>query len=144
MHVKYLIIGNNVAGINAAKTLASDVPDGEIVVYSKEPYHYYNRWELPAFLAGEKDLESIYFYPPGWYQTRGIEVSLDTEVTRLHPEAQQVTLNNGQQISYDYLLLCTGSRITHNQRCIGNPGLCIPHGKGVGRRRRPVGTGGSS
>lgn len=108
MHARYLIIGNGVAGINAAKALAQNGSEGEIVVYSAERYHYYNRWQLPALLAGEKKAKDIYFYAAEWYRQRGIQVHLDLAVQAIDPAAKRVTLADGQQIGYDSLLLATG------------------------------------
>jgi len=108
MHTRYLIVGNGVAGINAAKTLVQNDPDGEIAVYAAERYPYYNRWQLPALLAGHKSQPDIQFYPEQWYVEQGIQVHLDSPVQALEPAAKHVILANGQAINYDRLLLATG------------------------------------
>ena len=96
MHTRYLIVGNGVAGINAAKTLVQNDPDGEIAVYAAERYPYYNRWQLPALLAGHKSQPDIQFYPEQWYVEQGIQVHLDSPVQALEPAAKRVILANGQ------------------------------------------------
>lgn len=110
MHIKYLIVGNGVAGVNAAKTLAQTAGNGEIAIYAQEPYHYYNRWQLPAFLAGEKTQDELCFYPAEWYDEQGIRVELGNPVIGLDSAAKQIRVTTGQVVSYDHLLLATGGR----------------------------------
>ena len=50
--MRFLIIGNGVAGITAARGLSQAAPGGEIHVYGDEPYPYYPRPRLPELLAG--------------------------------------------------------------------------------------------
>ncbi len=109
MHVKYLIVGNGVAGVNAAKTIAESEPGAQIAIYAAEHYPYYNRWQLPAFLAGELSQEEIYFYPEQWYIDHGITVKLGLAVKAIVPMARQVILADGAEVKYDRLLLAAGS-----------------------------------
>ena len=108
MFAKYLIVGNGVAGINAAKTLSQGGADGQIAVCAAEQHHYYNRWQLPALLAGTKSLEEIYFYPDDWYTKNGIIVHLGARVDAVSAEDHQVTLADGREIAYGSLLIATG------------------------------------
>jgi len=108
MRAQYVIVGNGVAGVNAAKTIADAKPGASIVVLAAEKYHYYNRWQLPAFLAGELAQDEILFYPPRWYEDHGIAVHLNCAVTQLDPAGHQVSLCDGRQVSYERLLLAAG------------------------------------
>jgi nitrite reductase (NADH) large subunit len=103
----FVIIGNGVAGITAARAL-SDV-GGEVEVYTQEAHHYYPRPRLQKFLAGEIELEELPLYPPAWYEKRGVPVHLGTEVVELDPTAKRIALADGRLIPYDRLLLATGS-----------------------------------
>lgn len=105
--MRFVIIGNGVAGITAARALAE--VGAEVEVYTQEAYHYYPRPRLHEFLAGRIELEELYFYPPAWYKERGIAVYLEAEVVRLDPAAKRIALADGRWISYDRLLLATGS-----------------------------------
>lgn len=107
--MKHLIIGNGVAGINAAKTIKKKSPEAEVEVYSEELYHYYPRPRLIEFLAGELDLDGLYFYSENWYEERGIKVHLDSRVEKIIPLQRKIMLSNGKEISYERLLLATGS-----------------------------------
>ncbi len=125
--MKFVVIGNGVAGITAARALSAPLPpkvgriEGggvEIEIYTQEAHHYYPRPRLQGFLAGEIGLEKLPLYPPAWYEKRGIAVHLGVEVVELDPTAKRITLaactergrSNGRQVAYDCLLLATGSR----------------------------------
>jgi nitrite reductase (NADH) large subunit len=112
----FVIIGNGVAGITAARYLSE--AGAEVEVYAQEAHHYYPRPRLQKFLAGEIELEELPLYPPAWYEKRGISVHLGIEVVELDPRAKRIALaactersrSNGRQVPYDRLLLATGSR----------------------------------
>ena len=112
----FVIIGNGVAGITAARSLSE--AGAEVEIYTQETHHYYPRPRLQSFLAGEIELEELPLYPPAWYEKRGIAVHLGVEVVELDPTAKRITLaactehsrSNGRQVAYDRLLLATGSR----------------------------------
>lgn len=109
--MRYVIIGQGVAGVNAARSLAQVRSDqDEIHIYTDEKYLYYPRPRLPAFLAGEITLEELILYPAEWYEKRGIQVHLGETVAAVDPGARQVTLASGRQVAYDRLLLANGSR----------------------------------
>jgi len=102
--MRCVIVGNGVAGVTAARAGA------EVEIYTQETHHYYPRPRLQRFLAGEMELEDLYFYPPAWYEERGIAVHLGVEVTGLDPAARRILLADGRRVSYDRLLLAAGSR----------------------------------
>jgi nitrite reductase (NADH) large subunit len=114
--MRFVIIGNGVAGVTAARSLSD--AGIEVEVYTQEAYHYYPRPRLQSLLAGETELEELPLYPAAWYEERGIAVYLGSEVVELDPRAKQIALaactepgqNNGREVSYDRLLLATGSR----------------------------------
>jgi len=107
--LKHLIIGNGVAGINAAKIIKEMSPEAEVEVYSEEPHHYYPRPQLIEFLAGKVDVNELYFYSEKWYEEKGIKVYLSSKVEKIDPSQKKIVLVNGQEIFYDRLLLATGS-----------------------------------
>jgi len=110
MAARLVIIGNGVAGITAARTIAQVRPGTEIEIYAAEPYPYYSRPRLWEFLAGEIEQDDLYFYPPGWYESRGIHVHLGKQVASLAPDRREITLADGTVVPYDRLLLTTGAR----------------------------------
>ena len=67
------------------------------------------------FLAGELPPERLYFKPPDFYGTTNINVRLETRITAVDRDRQQVTTAAGERIAYDTLVLATGSRVRHIQ-----------------------------
>ncbi len=106
--MRYVIVGGGVAGITAALELANRKV-GIIEVYSDEEYPYYYRPQLTEFLAGGITLERLLRRDLAWYKGRGIDVYLGRSVTRVDPGAHTMTLGDGTQVTYDRLLLATGS-----------------------------------
>jgi len=102
---RFIIIGNGIAGITTAATLADSAPDAEILVYSDEKHPYYRRPWLPDFLAGNRHLEELYAYPDAWYAKRRIQAHLNHQVAEIAPAEQHVVLASGEKVRYDKLLL---------------------------------------
>jgi nitrite reductase (NADH) large subunit len=108
----YAIIGGGVAGVTAARGLVqrTSQPEDEIHIFSAEAYPYYPRPLLWKFIAGEVDQEDLYFQPLSWYKKRGIQFHVDTPVASLDTDAHRLTLESGDLVTYDRLLLATGAR----------------------------------
>jgi nitrite reductase (NADH) large subunit len=82
----------------------------EIHIFTAEPYPYYPRPLLWKFIAGAMAKEDLYFQPLSWYEERGIQFHVNTDVVALDTEALRLTLEGGHQLTYDRLLLTTGAR----------------------------------
>lgn len=106
----FIIVGNGVAGVTAARAIAQAQPGAEIEIYAAEPYPYYSRPRLWEFLAGEIEQDELTFYPPDWYESRGIRVHLGVPVADLSPAQKELTLSDGRAVPYGRLLLATGAR----------------------------------
>jgi nitrite reductase (NADH) large subunit len=107
---RHLIVGNGVAGITAAQSIARADGSAEVHVFGAEPYPYYQRPRLWQYLAGELEQDDLYFRPLEWYASRGIQVHVSTRVMALDPAEHRIRLADGSWESYDRLLLATGGR----------------------------------
>lgn len=107
--MRVIIVGNGLAGVMAARTLREFSKDVEIDVFALESYHYYPRPNLIEFLAGNIPLERVFAFSKQWYEEQKIQVHLETPVTRIFPESQEVVVEGEKKEGYDSLLLATGS-----------------------------------
>jgi nitrite reductase (NADH) large subunit len=107
--MKYVIIGNGVAGTEAALTISKIDPQGEIVILSQSKTPLYYRPKLIDYLAGTAQLSEILIYKEDHYRNHNIQLMLDTVVTAIDPIKHLTTDSRGNQLSYDRLLLATGA-----------------------------------
>ncbi len=108
--MRIVIVGLGAAGANAARTIAAAGRAGvQVDIYGAEPYLYYARPKLPAYLAGEIDLGDLYFYPQAWYNEQRIAVHTGARAARIDAAAQRLILAEGTSVPYDRLLVATGA-----------------------------------
>lgn len=106
-----IIVG---AGQAAASFINTHVQQGtgqSVLLLGEESYPPYERPPLSKkFLSGDMQADELYLRPASWYADNEIEIRLDTRVDRILPDLQQVETTSGELISYESLVLCTGSR----------------------------------
>ncbi|MBU6311043.1 MAG: NAD(P)/FAD-dependent oxidoreductase [Actinomycetales bacterium] len=101
---KVVIIGAGFGGLDAAKALRKS-PDVDVVIVDRHPYQLFSPllYQVATGALPEDDIA----YPvraaiPGVEFIRG-------DVVRVDPEAHRVRLYDGTQVSYDQLIIATGS-----------------------------------
>ena len=110
----FLIVGAGLAGATAAEALRTQGFTGRIVLLGEETEPPYNRPPLSKdYLQDKSEKDKIYVHPEGWYAEHDIELRLDTRVTGIDLCAHQVSLDGGDRLDYDKLLLSTGSAVRH-------------------------------
>ncbi|GAA0781938.1 NAD(P)/FAD-dependent oxidoreductase [Hathewaya limosa] len=109
--MKYVIIGASAAGISAARTLRTVDPNCEIVMISKDK-NVYSRCMLHLVIGGERDLESISFIEKDFFENNKINWIKDVQVALINENEKEVVLKNNVKITYDKLLIASGSSAT--------------------------------
>lgn len=110
----FVIIGGAHAGGRAAATLRTEGFKGQIVVVGNESHRPYNRPPLSkGYLQGTEGLDAVYLEPADFYKQHNIELRSETEATAIDPAARTVALSKGGSLSYDKLLITTGSEPRH-------------------------------
>lgn len=104
-----VIAGAGIAGVSAADAVHKAAPEAKITLLSKESDLPYYRLNLTRYLAGEVDAASLALHPADWYRGRNIDLQREAELCRIHPESKQVNLRQGDDLSYDQLILAVGS-----------------------------------
>lgn len=106
---KYLIIGNGIAGLSAAREIRNRDKDGSIIMVSKEEYLTYYRVKLTRSLMEDTNPENLLVNKKSWYEEKNIKVILKKIVEKIDVAENIVVLDDGQKIQYEKLLLATGS-----------------------------------
>jgi 3-phenylpropionate/trans-cinnamate dioxygenase ferredoxin reductase component len=105
-----VIVGARLTGAKAAEMLREEGFDGRIVLIGDESERPYERPPLTKdYLRGESPRGQAYVHSEAFYREHGIELMTGTAVTALHPAHSRVTLDDGRELAYDWLLLATGA-----------------------------------
>lgn len=107
----YLIVGNSAAGVSAAEAIRSRDASSSILMLSREPYPAYGRPLISYLIEGKTTEEKIWLKDAGFYERNDLETLFgpDFEAVKLDPEAHEVLLANGEDVSYGSCLLACGS-----------------------------------
>jgi nitrite reductase (NADH) large subunit len=105
-----VVVGNGMAGCRAIEEiLARDSSRYRVTIFGAEPRVNYNRIMLSPLLAGEKSFEDIVINDHAWYADNGIQLVVGDPVVAIDRAAKTVTAKSGKAVSYDKLLIATGS-----------------------------------
>jgi NAD(P)H-nitrite reductase large subunit len=105
--MRYLIIGNSAAGNAAAKMIVASDPAGQVMIFSDEPHEAYYRPLIPNRIDGT--IDDTLLFRDERTGVKGVEKRLGKRVETMDPQGKSVTLEGGDRIPYDRLLLATGS-----------------------------------
>jgi NADPH-dependent 2,4-dienoyl-CoA reductase/sulfur reductase-like enzyme len=102
-----VIVGASLAGLRAAQAARAAGFDGDLVMVGEEPHLPYTRPPLSKeVLAGEHEVERVHFP----CDTLDAQWRLGVSATSLDRAQRRVVLADGDEVSYDRLILATGSR----------------------------------
>jgi 3-phenylpropionate/trans-cinnamate dioxygenase ferredoxin reductase subunit len=105
----YVVVGGGMAGAKAVETLRDEGFDGPVTLLGAEPDRPYERPPLSkGLLLGSDQLDSVFVHAPEWYAEHDVTLRTSTTVTAVDREAKVVRLSDGDEISYEKLLLATG------------------------------------
>jgi 3-phenylpropionate/trans-cinnamate dioxygenase ferredoxin reductase component len=106
-----VIVGGGLAGQRCAETLRRSGYEGSILIVCREPHLPYDRPPLSKqLLLDEAVEEGLSFRSPGWYEEKAVHLRLGVAAAHLDERARTVHLSDGSSVSYEQLLIATGSR----------------------------------
>jgi nitrite reductase (NADH) large subunit len=105
---KLLVIGNGMVGQRLLEKLAAATHDYAITVLCEEPRPAYDRVGLTSFFNG-KSAADLSLVPEGFFENSGIQLHLNERATGIDRARREVTTGSGKVLSYDKLVLATGS-----------------------------------
>jgi NADPH-dependent 2,4-dienoyl-CoA reductase/sulfur reductase-like enzyme len=108
--MQHVIIGAGPAGVIAAETLRKTDPRGDIVLIGDEPEPPYSRMAIPYLLMERVQETGTHLrHAADHYQKHAIQIRQD-RVTAVDTVNRRLTLKSGDALTYDRLLIATGSR----------------------------------
>ncbi len=105
----HVILGAGPAGVIAAETLRKHAPNDTITLVGDEPDAPYSRMAIPYLLIGNIDESGTYLRKSATHFDDLRITQVKAKVTRVDAAGKTVQLDNGQSISFDKLLIATGS-----------------------------------
>ena len=106
--MEYVILGAGAAGITAAKTIRKADREGKITVISTDT-QVHSRCMLHKYLSHERDAAGISFIDPDFFEKNQITWLPGKTVSRLDTQGKKVYTDQGDEMSYDRLLIATGA-----------------------------------
>lgn len=110
MTTRIVIIGGGQAGGWAAKTLRDEGFDGEICVVAEEAWDFYERPPLSKASLLEPDAALPRLFTDEAQRAMNLSWYRPLRAESIDRDAKTVVLSNGEQLSYNILLLATGGR----------------------------------
>lgn len=108
----FVIVGASLAGAKGAEALRTEGFEGRIILIGEEAARPYERPPLSKdYLMGRTERETIYVHPPEWYVEHDVELRMHTRVAAIDPVGHRVSVERGDPVGYDKLLLATGSSL---------------------------------
>jgi 3-phenylpropionate/trans-cinnamate dioxygenase ferredoxin reductase subunit len=124
LHVKYLLIGGGLASFSAAVAIRQRDTQGPLLLIGQEINRPYRRAALSkAFLRRKEARSSLFTCEPDWFVHHGVQLRTGLRAAHVDRDRSMVTMDNGETISYDRLLLATGC----SPRPLNIPGEKLPN-----------------
>ena len=107
--MQYVIIGAGPCGVTAAETLRKADPDGSVTLIGGEADPPYGRMAIPYFLIGKVPEEGTYRRKAENPYENSAITYVQGKAESVSSDSKTVTLAGGEMITYDKLLIATGS-----------------------------------
>jgi NAD(P)H-nitrite reductase large subunit len=107
---KYLIVGASAAGMAAAHTIRQCDQEGSIGIFTDEIDPPYFRPLIPFLISGKKKASDMFMDGTGPYVEKDIVINSGNQVTTLNINEKKIGLSNCASVSWNKILLATGSR----------------------------------
>jgi NADPH-dependent 2,4-dienoyl-CoA reductase/sulfur reductase-like enzyme len=107
--MRFVIVGNGVAGVTAALTIRNRLADASITLLSGEGDYFFSRNALMYAFLDRMSLPELEPYDRKHWERLRIEL-VRGWVEDLDATTQQLRLSDGRLVGYDRLLIATGSK----------------------------------
>ena len=105
-----IVIGNGMVGQKFLESLADlgKASEYNITVICEEPRPAYDRVYLTSYFSG-KTADDLSLVTEGFFEKNNIQIKLNSKAEHIDREGKTVTTQSGEILSYDKLVLATGS-----------------------------------
>ncbi len=108
--VKYVIVGASAAGIGAVEAIREVDQAGTMAIISEEPCPQYSRPMISDFVSGKADFNKMKCRTDDFWKSKNVQEFTGIKATALNLADKTVTLETGEKVAYEKLLLATGGK----------------------------------
>ncbi|GAB3581606.1 FAD-dependent oxidoreductase [Calidifontibacter terrae] len=109
-----MVVGGGLAGAKTVEALREKGYDGALTLIAGENELPYERPPMSkGYLAGDDAFDDAVVHSQAWYAEHDVDLRIGTTVTAIDRTAHTVTLDKGEPLAYDKLVLATGSQPRH-------------------------------
>ena len=112
--MKIVVVGHGMVGHRFVEVLARDTATAhletpiDVTVLCEENLPAYDRVQLSSYFSG-KTADDLSLVAPNFFEDNGFKLHLGQGVAEIDRVAKTVTTTSGEKLSYDKLVLATGS-----------------------------------
>lgn len=105
----HVIVGNSAAALSAINAIRKNGLKSSITLISAEDCWAYSPVLLTYYMAGRISRRQVFLTDAAYYERNGVRLKLGDRVTAIDCRTPRVALASGDTVSYDRLLIATGS-----------------------------------
>lgn len=110
LKAKYVSVGFSAGAIGMIEAIRKYDKKGKILCITKEKYPAYGRPAIVDYAMHKIDDEGIFYKGSGYSAMRNVDTVLGTAVSGIDASSHTLILQNGEQVSYEKLLINTGGK----------------------------------
>lgn len=107
---KYVIVGASAAGISAVEAIRDVDPMGTVSIISEELCPKYSRPMISDFVSGKATVDKMMCREDDFWRVNNVKALTGKIAVTLNTVEKTVTLNDGECVSYEKLLIATGGK----------------------------------
>ena len=109
LHVKYVLIGGGLASSSAAEAIRGIDREGSLLLVGQEVNRPYHRPALSKnYLLGKTPRRDLFTVTDDWFARNNVMLRTHVRATALDAARHTVTLDDGEVVAFDRLLIATG------------------------------------
>ncbi len=106
----YVVLGASASGINGVATIRKHDKQAKITLVSTDK-NIYSRCILHHYMDGKRSTNELSFVHPDFISIQNVNWISGVSATAVNTNTKQVSLSNGEQLTFDKLLVATGSHV---------------------------------